>query len=121
MPLSLLTYITIAPTPYGSSLDAHYPQIVGQSLTLKCTVTTVRGITSRVDIVWSSDGRVLSKEHGIEKNFITQNFAAYSSTYIISPLSVSDDGRTYDCETTINSELPVTAHDNVTLDVIGMQ
>ena len=42
-------------------MTAPNTQTVGQSLTLQCEVTTVRGITSRVDIVWSSDGTVLRR------------------------------------------------------------
>ena len=44
------------------SVTAPNTQTVGQSLTLQCEVTTVRGITSRVDIVWSSDGTVFEKD-----------------------------------------------------------
>ena len=39
-------------------------QTVGQSLTLECTVTAVRGITSRVDIIWSRNGRELERIEG---------------------------------------------------------
>ena len=116
----MVTFIAIVPTTYGLSLNAHHVQIVGQSLTLECSVTTVRGITSRVDIVWSSDDRVLNQEHTIAKDSTTRNFAVYSSTYIISPLDVSDDGRTYQCEAIINSKPPIKVNDNVTLDVTGM-
>ena len=113
-------FIIIVPTTYGLSLNAHHVQIVGQSLTLECSVTTVRGITSRVDMVWSSNRRVLNKENNISKDSTTENFVVYSSTYIISPLSINDYGRTYQCEAIINSKPPVTAYDNVTLDVTGM-
>ena len=43
------------------SVTALNTQTVGQSLTLQCEVTTVRGITSRVDIVWSSGGSILRR------------------------------------------------------------
>jgi len=82
-------------------------------------VTTVRGITSRVDIVWSSDGSILNKEDNNSIASSTKNFAVYTNTYTISPLSVSDDGKTYWCKSVINSKPPVAAFDNVTLDVMG--
>ena len=40
-------------------------QKVGQSLTLQCEVTTVRGITSRVDIVWSSGSMELERTNDV--------------------------------------------------------
>jgi len=112
--------ICIVPDVYGLSLTAPHTQIVGQSLTLECSVTTVRGITSRVDIVWSSDGSILNRENNISRDSNTENFAVYTNTYAITPLGVSDDGRTYWCEAVINSKPPVTASHNITLDVIGM-
>ena len=83
-------------------------------------MTTVRGITSRMDMVWSSDGNILQKEHNITRDSRTQNVAVYINTYTISPLSVSDDDRTYTCEAVINSKPPVAVSHNVTLDVTGM-
>ena len=41
------------PTP-TMSVTVLNTQIVGQSVTLQCEVTTVRDITSRMDIVWSN-------------------------------------------------------------------
>ena len=83
-------------------------------------MTTVRGITSRVDIVWSSDdGSILYKQHNISTKSSTDNIAKYSNTYTITPLSVHDDDRTYQCEALINSKPLVSASDDVTLDVTG--
>jgi len=105
---------------YELSLIAHHVQIVGQSLTLECSVTTVRGITSRVDIVWSSDGVVLKEEEKYYRDFTTLNLDIYSSTYIISPLSTTDDDKVYQCEIVINTSPPVMDSDIVTLAVAGM-
>ena len=97
----------------------HNVQTVGQSLLLECIVTTVRGITSSVDIVWSSNDVVLNTERNISINLTTLYSASYTSTYIISQLSTLDDGRIYSCEVVINAIASVTAFGRIELDVIG--
>ena len=94
-------------------------QTVGQSLTLECKVTAVRGITSTVDIIWSSDGRELQRMEGVNFSSTTDNSVVYTDTYSISQLNTTDDGREYQCEVVINTSPPVMANDSVTLDVIG--
>ena len=93
-------------------------QIVGQSLTLQCKVTTVRGITSRVDIVWSSDGTVLRRINDTTATTMN-NSLAYTDSYTISPLSTTDDGRVIQCEVVINGNPPIHDGDNIALKVIG--
>ena len=98
----------------------HNTQIVGQPLTLECSVTTVRGITSRVDVVWSRSGEEIERVAEVNISLSTENAEVYSSSYIISLLSTTDDGRVYQCEVVINTSPPVMATDNFTLDVIGL-
>ena len=93
-------------------------QTVGQSLTLQCEVTTVRGITSRVDIVWSSNGTELNRTDGISSNKIN-NSLVYTDSYTISQLNTTDDGRIVLCEIIINANLLVMAIDNIMLGVTG--
>ena len=116
----LLYCILIVPTTYGLSLVAHHVQIVGQSLTLECSVTTVRGITSVVNFIWSSDGVLLKEEEINTQDFTVQNLNIYSNTYTISQLSTNDDDKTYQCEVVIDASPPITEYSNVTLDVTGM-
>ena len=109
-------YITVPlPTVNVTSPD---DQTVGQSLTLQCEVTTVRGITSRVDIVWSIDSRVLNTTDGIAPSG-SEDSLLYTDGYTISPLSTNDENRTYQCEVMINSNLSVNNNSSVTLDVTG--
>ena len=70
MILNILFYITV-PTP-TVSVTAPNTQTVGQSLTLQCVVTTVRGITSRVDIVWrnSSGGNELQRKDNVSSTTV---------------------------------------------------
>ena len=100
------------------SVTALNTQTVSQSLTLQCEVTTVRGITSRVDIVWNSGGIELERMNGVSSTTIN-NSLVYTDSYTISQLSTSDDGRVIQCEVVINASPPVMATDSITLDVTG--
>jgi len=101
------------------NVTAPNTQIVGQLLTLECSVTTVRGITSTVDVVWSSDDTELERMEGVIVSSTADNSVVYTDTYNISQLSTTDDGREYQCEVVINTSPPVMANDSVTLDVMG--
>ena len=90
-------------------------QTVGQPLTLQCEVTTVRGITSRVDIVWSGGDTVLRRTNGT----IPDISLVYTDSYNISQLSTTDDDRVIQCEGVINVNPEVVASDTITLDIIG--
>ena len=100
------------------SVTAPNTQIVGQSLTLECSVTTVRGITSRVDIIWKRDSTMLRRTDNISPTMMISSLL-YTDTYTISQLSTTDDGREYQCEVVINTSLPVMASGSVVLNVIG--
>ena len=107
------------PTP-SLSVTSLTTQTAGHSLTLQCEVTTVRGITSRVDIVWSSNGTELERMNNVSSTTMN-NSLVYTDTYVISRLSTTDDGRVIQCEVVINASPPVMATGSITLDVIGMQ
>ena len=99
-------------------MTAPNTQTVGQSLTLQCEVTTVRGITSRVDIVWSSDGTVLRRINDTTATTM-DNSLVYTDSYNIPRLSTTDDSRVIQCEVVINTSPSVMATNNVTLNVTG--
>ena len=101
------------------NVTAPNTQTVGQSLTLQCEVTTVRGITSRVDIVWSSGGTELQRMNNVSSTTM-DNSLVYTDSYTISQLSTTDEGRVIQCEVVINASPPVMASVNTTLDVTGM-
>ena len=108
----------LVPTPDVAVTPA-IGHILGQSLTLQCEVTTVRGITSRVDIVWNSGGMELNRTNGATPTTVV-NSLVYIDNYTFSQLSETDEGRVIQCEVVINSSPPVLANNNVTLDVMGM-
>ena len=107
----------LVPTP-TVNVTAPNTQTVGQPLTLQCEVTTVRGITSRVDIVWSSDGTVLRRINDTTATTM-DNSLVYTDSYTISQLNTADDGRVIQCKVVINASPSVMDSDSVTLDVTG--
>ena len=109
---------TAVPTP-NVSATAPNTQTVGQSLTLQCEVTTVRGITSRVDIVWSSDGTQLNRTNGT-KSSTMDNLLVYTDSYSISQLNTTDNDRMIQCEGIIQTTPVQSATSNtLTLDITG--
>ena len=109
---------SIVPAPTELSVTAPNTQTVGQSLTLQCEVTTVRGITSRVDIVWSSDGTELERMNGLSSTTMG-NSLVYTDSYNISQLSTTDDDRVIQCGVVIDTSPSLMASDSITLDVTG--
>ena len=103
----------LVPTP-DVAVTPTIGHILGQSLTLQCEVTTVRGITSTVDIVWSSDGMELNRTNGTTATTVN-NSLVYTDSYIFSRLSETDEGRVIQCEVVINANPPVMANNSVTL------
>ena len=95
-------------------------QTVGQSLTLQCDVTAVRGITSTVDIVWSSGGAELQRMNNVSSTMMN-NSLVYTNSYTISQLSTDDQGTVYWCRSEINSIPVVAGNDSIALNVTGKQ
>ena len=111
----LLLFIIVVPNVIVTALST---QTVGQSLTLQCKVITLRGITSRVDIVWSSDGTVLRRIDSVVL-LMVNNSLVYIDNYNASNLNTTDDGKVIQCEVVINASPSVMASNNITLNVIG--
>ena len=94
-------------------------QIVGQSLILEANVTTVRGITSRIDIEWSTENTILRRTEGVNITSAARDSVLYKNIYNITPVSTFDDGRVYQCKVIINTNPQLMATDSITLDVTG--
>ena len=93
-------------------------QTVGQSLILQCEVTTVRGITSRVDIIWSSNDTELQRMDNVTSSPLNDSLV-YMDIYNNPLLNTTDDGRVIQCDVLINTSPSVTDSDSITLDVTG--
>ena len=105
------------PTP-NVTVTAPNTQIVGQPLTLECSVTAARGIEVGVDIIWRRGSMVLMTTTNISPTMIDSSLI-YTDTYDISQVNTTDDGRAYECTVVINASPVVMASRNVTLDVMG--
>ena len=120
MPLYRYHYIfpiLLVPPP-NVSVAALSDQTVGQSLILQCEVTTVRGITSRVDIVWSSNGTVLRRINDTTATTMG-SLSVFIDSYMISMLTTSYNARMYECDVVINANPPTTFSDSIILNVNG--
>ena len=112
-------YVILVPTP-TVSVTAPNNQTVGQSLTLQCEMTTVRGITSTVDIVWRNINSSMELQRMENVSLTTMGISlVYTDSYTISQLSTTDDGSVIQCEVVINASPSVMASDSITLDVTG--
>ena len=109
----------LVPAPDTVNVAVISNQTVGQALTLECNVTTVRGIISRVDIVWSSNGSELKRIEGASVSLTSDSLETYTVIYDAMQLNTSDDGRVFQCEVLVNTNPPLMADDNITLDVTG--
>ena len=81
---------------------------------MQCEVTTVRGITSRVDIVWSSGGTVLRRNNGAIAVSVG-NSLVYTDSYTIAQFCADDDSGVIQCDVVINTSPLVIAADSITL------
>ena len=93
-------------------------QDVGEPLTLQCDMTTVTGIVSTVDIIWSSGSTKLDRMNNTNPN-ITNDLVVYSDSYTIN-LTTLYHGIEIRCEVVINiPDTPVRDDAIIVLNVIG--
>ena len=107
------------PNSTNVTVTAPISQLVGQSLILEANVTTVRGITSRIDIEWSIDNTTLQRTEGVNITSTASDSVLHKDIYNITQVSTFDDGRVYQCKVIINTNLPLMATDSIALDVTG--
>ena len=93
--------------------------LVGKPLILDCSVSTVAGISSTVDIVWSSNNVILAMNENINISFTENISAVYVGYYEIPQVTTADDGRVYECQMSINQNPPLISDSFITLDVTG--
>ena len=94
-------------------------QDVGGPLTLQCDITTVAGIVSTVDIIWSNSSTELDRISNVTPN-IANASVVYSDSYTIPQLTTSYHGREIRCEVVINiPETPVRDNATIILNVTG--
>ena len=116
---ALYVYYFTVPNSTIVTVTAPSTQIVGQSLILECSVTTVRGITSRIDIEWSIDNTILQRTEGVTVTSTASDSVVYKNIYNITQVSTFDDSRVYQCKVIINTNPQLIATGSITLDVTG--
>ena len=79
---------------------------IGDSLTLDCSFTTVRGISSSVNFIWTTGGIEVRRVDNITADVLNDS-AIYTDSFEIPSLSAIDNGRVYYCRIMINATQPV--------------
>ena len=87
---------------------------IGDPLILDCTVIAVRGISSSVDIIWTTEGSVVKRVDNITADIENDN-AIYTDSFEISSLSAIDNRRIYQCTVVINANQAVYNSNQITL------
>ena len=86
--------------------------------TSHCSMTTVRGVNSSINIVWySGSGTELQRVNGTTPT-ITNNLYVYMDTYrVSSQLNIDLNGKAYSCEAEIDSDPVIRNNNIISLDV----
>ena len=106
----------IVPTP-DVSISVPNNLTTGQPLTMDCTMIAVRGITSRVDIVWYGSGGQFRSANNVTATIINSTTALYRDSFNISSLTRQHDGSFYSCRAIIYSEPSLFIYTSIRLNV----
>ena len=110
---------TLVPEPNVSvTVFQNAMMIVGQPLILECIVTTVRGINSQVDIVWSNSIND-TKRDNVSEYMENSNSVLFRDYLIISQLTTDNNNVTYECKVIINAKPIIEANNTFILHVNG--
>ena len=91
----------------------------GKSTALECNAIAVRGITSRVDIIWMTGYFTVVKRRVDVTASIVDNSAVYTDQLVTPPLSANDSGRPYYCVVSITATFVITSSDIIVLSFTG--
>ena len=111
-------YTLLVPSPSVTVNMLSIPT-VGQPLSLECIMTTVRGITSTIDIIWSRDGVEVKRTTGASITFSLGSSIVYRDFYNISLVTTNEEEKVYQCRGVINATPSLTAENNISLDLVG--
>jgi len=92
---------------------------IGDPLTLYCYVTAFGDISSSVDIIWTTGGRVVRRVNDTMADIEYDDSTIYTDSFEILSLSTIDNGREYQCTVVINTRPPVYSSGQITLIVDG--
>ena len=92
---------------------------IGDSLTLNCIVTTVRGISSSVNIMWYTGGSVVRRVDNLTVAYTDNNSAIYTDLFEIPSLTAIHNRRYYQCVVVINATQRVYSSNVTRLSLSG--
>ena len=113
-----MNYVYVDPIVTVEVNTASIPTI-HQPLTLQCNGTTVRGITSTVDIIWTTGDTQVRRVNNVTASSSINSTSVYNNLFITPSLNVTDIGSVYQCEVLINSILPTTAKSDFVIPIPG--
>jgi len=89
-------------------------QSIGNQLSLKCDVSTVKGITSSVDIVWMANDVEMERYNGN----ITEDKTSYVYYYNANTLlTVNENNTVYKCQVVVNTNPSMNSSDSFTFSI----
>ena len=92
---------------------------INQSLTLQCTANIVRGISSTVDIIWTTGDTQVRRVNNVIVSSNINSTSVYNDSFIIPSLDISDIGSLYQCEVLVNSVIPTKAKADYIIPIPG--
>ena len=105
------------PSSISINVVALNDQVVGQPLTIQCSINSEVEIPSRVNFMWRNG--ISSVLRNVEVVTTTYNSKVYTDTYNFSQLNTNHNGRTYICEVVITRIPLLVVSSNITLDITG--
>ena len=91
-------------------------QSIGNTLVLRCDVRIVKGITSKVDIVWKADGMEILRYNGN----ISENRTFYVYYFNSSKtLTANDNNTVHQCQVIINRSPLINTTDSLMLSLLA--
>ena len=112
----LYYFFSLVPAP-TIQVTAPSNQMGRQPLTLQCNLTTVRGITSRVEFIWLDGSTTVRRVSNITAATITDNSTVYSDSLTIPSLTLAHNKRSYTCQSFIYTTPSLVVSHNLTLNV----
>ena len=93
-----IAYYYVVPDPIVNVVVFNNKKTIGRELSLGCNVTTVRGVTSDVEIVWLKDDTILKEMSDDRINIL--NYSTHMSILQFLYLSENDKSE-YTCRATM--------------------
>ena len=112
MIICILLYLA----PFEINIAARSLHQVGDPLTLDCNIQDLSGITSPLEVVWTTNTSILQRTNITAS--VNNGSSVYTDSYTIMQLTTSDHGRVIQCIAN-RTDPPVMDGSNIILNVTG--